>query len=181
MTGAGSGIGAAVAGALAAAGAAVLVTRRGRGGRCGGGRTIAAAGGQAESAALDVARPPAQAAAAARPPPSSGGVLHIVVNNAGVTAPGDVRRSDRREFQLVLDVHLMGAFTVAQAALAFLPTDGTGRIINVTSAAGHHRHDRPGELLAAKASIVGLTKSLAAEMARSNITVNAVAPLAATR
>ena len=109
------------------------------------------------------------------------GVLHILVNNAGVTAPGMFADLTDESFQRVLDIHLMGAVHCAQSALRFLPNDGTGRIINVVSSAGITGTLGQVNYSAAKASIIGFTKSLAREMARNNILVNALAPLAATR
>jgi 3-oxoacyl-[acyl-carrier protein] reductase len=79
-----------------------------------------------------------------------------------------------------MDIHLMGAFHCAQAALPFLPDDGTGRIINVTSSAGITGTLGQVNYSAGKAAIIGLTKSLARELARRQVTVNALAPLAAT-
>jgi 3-oxoacyl-[acyl-carrier protein] reductase len=84
-------------------------------------------------------------------------------------------------FSRFLDVHVMGAFHCTQAALSFLPNDGTGRIINVTSSAGITGTLGQVNYSAAKAGIIGFTKSLARELARKNILVNALAPLAATR
>ena len=83
-------------------------------------------------------------------------------------------------FRAVVDVHLVGSFRVLRAALSHLPDDGTGRIINSTSAAGLVGTIGQANYGAAKAGIVGLTKSAARELARRKITVNAVAPLAAT-
>jgi 3-oxoacyl-[acyl-carrier protein] reductase len=74
----------------------------------------------------------------------------------------------------------MGTYAVSQEALAFLATDGRGRIINSTSAAGLTGTIGQANYAAAKAAIVGLTKSLARELARQSITANVVAPLAAT-
>lgn len=103
-----------------------------------------------------------------------------MVNNAGVIAPAMFAKMTADQFGLVLGVHVGGTFTVSQAALPFLPEDGTGRIINVTSAAGLTGTIGQVNYGAAKAAIVGITKSLARELARRKITVNAVAPLAAT-
>jgi 3-oxoacyl-[acyl-carrier protein] reductase len=83
-------------------------------------------------------------------------------------------------FRRIMDIHLMGAFHCAQAALPFLPDDGTGRIINVTSSAGITGTLGQVNYSAGKAAIIGLTKSLARELARRQVTVNALAPLAAT-
>jgi 3-oxoacyl-[acyl-carrier protein] reductase len=86
----------------------------------------------------------------------------------------------KEAFDLVLGIHVGGTFVVSQAALPFLPEDGTGRIINVTSAAGLVGTIGQVNYGAAKAAIVGMTKSLAKELARRSVTVNAIAPLAAT-
>jgi 3-oxoacyl-[acyl-carrier protein] reductase len=108
-------------------------------------------------------------------------VLHILVNNAGATGPAMFADLTDENFRRILDVHVMGAFHCTQAALGFLPTDGTGRIINVTSSAGITGTLGQVNYSAAKAGIIGFTKSLARELARKNILVNALAPLAATR
>jgi 3-oxoacyl-[acyl-carrier protein] reductase len=110
----------------------------------------------------------------------AGGTLNILVNNAGVTAPAMFADISEENFRWLIDVHVMGAFHCTQAALPFLPTDGTGRIINVTSAAGLTGTLGQVNYSAAKAGIIGFTKSLARELARKNILVNALAPLAAT-
>jgi 3-oxoacyl-[acyl-carrier protein] reductase len=180
LTGAGNGIGAAVAKAFAAAGAAVLVTDIDKDAAAAVADEIVATDGRAESAVLDV-RDAEQAAQAAEQAASlTGGTLHIVVNNAGAIAPAMFPKMTAQQFQFVLDVHVGGTFTVSQAALPFLAEDGTGRIINVTSAAGLVGTIGQVNYGAAKAGIIGLTKSLAKELAKKQITVNAVAPLAAT-
>jgi 3-oxoacyl-[acyl-carrier protein] reductase len=180
LTGAGHGIGAAVARAFTAAGAAVVVTDLDKDAAAAVAAEIVAAGGRAESAVLDV-RDAAQAAQAAEQAAGlTSGTLHVVVNNAGVIAPAMFANMTAEQFQFVLDVHVGGTFTVSQAALPFLAEDGTGRIINVTSAAGLVGTIGQVNYGAAKAGIVGLTKSLAKELAKKQITVNAVAPLAAT-
>jgi 3-oxoacyl-[acyl-carrier protein] reductase len=103
-----------------------------------------------------------------------------VVNNAGAIAPAMFPKMSAEQFQFVLGVHVGGTFTVTQAALPFLPLGGTGRIINVTSAAGLVGTIGQVNYAAAKAGIIGLTTSLAKELAKKQITVNSVAPLAAT-
>lgn len=180
LTGAGNGIGAAVATAYARAGAAVLVTDLDKDSAARVAEEIVAAGGRAESAALDVRDAEGAAAAAEQAANLAGGTLHVLVNNAGAIAPAMFAKMDKEAFDMVVGVHLGGTFTVSQAALPFLATDGTGRIINVTSAAGLVGTIGQVNYSAAKSGIIGVTKSLAKELARKSITVNAVAPLAAT-
>jgi 3-oxoacyl-[acyl-carrier protein] reductase len=180
VTGAGQGIGGAVARALAAAGASVLVTDVDSGAAAAAAAEIVSAGGRAESAILDVRDAGQAARAAEQAAELTGGTLHVVVNNAGVIAPAMFAKMTPEQFQFVLDVHVAGTFTVSQAALPFLAVDGRGRIINVTSAAGLVGTIGQVNYAAAKAAIIGLTKSLARELARKQITVNAIAPLAAT-
>jgi 3-oxoacyl-[acyl-carrier protein] reductase len=180
VTGAGGGIGAAVAKAYAAAGAAVLVSDLDKDAAAAVAEEIVLAGGIAESAVLDVRNADQAAQAAQQAANLTGGTLHIVVNNAGAIAPAMFPKMTSAQFDLVLGVHVGGTFTVSQAALPFLPEDGTGRIINVTSAAGLVGTIGQVNYGAAKAAVIGLTKSLAKELARKQITVNAIAPLAAT-
>ncbi|MEU6352560.1 SDR family NAD(P)-dependent oxidoreductase [Streptomyces sp. NPDC047072] len=180
VTGAAGGIGAAVAHALAAAGAAVLVTDVDGTAAATVAEKITAAGGTADSAPLDVRDRGAADAAVAQAAALADGTLHILVNNAGITAPAMFPDLDEDAFRRILDIHVLGTFTCSQAALPLLPTDGTGRIINVTSSAGLTGTLGQVNYSAAKAAIIGMTKSLARELARRQIKVNALAPLAAT-
>ncbi|MEV3905929.1 SDR family NAD(P)-dependent oxidoreductase [Mycobacterium sp. NPDC050551] len=180
VTGAAGGIGSAVATALAEAGAAVLVTDLDKDAAAAVAERIANAGGTAQAAALDVSDPDSAAAATQQAAGLADGALHIVVNNAGVTRPSMFGKTTQDSMRLLFDVHVLGAFTVTQAALPYVPTDGTGRIINVTSAAGLTGTLGQVNYSAAKAAIIGFTKSLARELAIKNIMVNALAPLAAT-
>lgn len=180
LTGAGNGIGAAVAKAYAATGATVLVTDLDEAAAAAVAKEITDAGGRAESRALDVRDAEGAALAAEQAAALTGDTLHILVNNAGAISPAMFPKMTAEQFGFVLDVHVRGAFAVSQAAAPLLAEDGTGRIINVTSAAGLVGTIGQINYGAAKAAIIGITKSLAKELARRNITVNALAPLAAT-
>jgi 3-oxoacyl-[acyl-carrier protein] reductase len=170
VTGAGAGIGAAVARRLAAEGARLVVVDRDGQAANAIAREIGGTG-----AAADVSN-----RASVHAVMNGLETIHIVVNNAGNSAPAMFAKMDEERFRSVLDVHLMGTFNVAQEALSHLPDDGRGRIINSTSAAGLVGTIGQANYAAAKAGIVGLTKSLAKELARRSVTANAVAPLAAT-
>jgi 3-oxoacyl-[acyl-carrier protein] reductase len=180
VTGAGSGIGQAVAAAFAAAGASVLATDIDAKAAEATADGIRANGGRAESCELDVRDAGAAAAAAEQAATLGDGTLHILVNNAGAIAPAMFPKLSEEAFRRIIDIHLVGSFVCAQAVLPYLPDDGTGRIINVTSAAGLTGTIGQANYGAAKAGIIGLTKSLARELARRQVTVNAIAPLAAT-
>ncbi|WP_329045033.1 SDR family oxidoreductase [Amycolatopsis sp. NBC_01488] len=175
VTGAGGGIGAAVAKAFADAGAKVLVTDIDEQAA----KTTAEAIG-AEYCVLDVRDAQAAADAARQAAALADGTLHILVNNAGAIAPAMFPDLTEEAFRRILDIHVVGSFVCSKAVLPYLPEDGTGRVINVTSAAGLTGTIGQANYGAAKAGIIGFTKSLAKELARRNVTVNALAPLAAT-
>ena len=179
VTGAGAGIGAAVATRLAAEGAHVAVVDRDGDAARGVAGEIEASGGHAIGVAADVTHPDEIAVAVAEAA-ELGTALNIVINNAGIVRPAMLPDLDEDAFRLVVDVHLLGTYRVLRTALAHLPDDGTGRVINSTSAAGLVGTIGQANYGAAKAGIVGLTKSAARELAKRRITVNAVAPLAAT-
>src|SRR3954468_5743274 len=102
--------------------------------------------------------------------------LDILVNNAGVTRDAPVHRMSDDDWRLVHDVALFGAFSLCRAAYPRLRESEAGRVVNISSAVGLYGAPGTANYAAAKAGLVGLTKSLAREWARHRITVNAVAP-----
>lgn len=103
------------------------------------------------------------------------GRLDIVVNNAGVLRDNLIHRMSVDDWELVLDVHLRGAFLVSRAAQRQMVKQGSGRIVNLSSIAATGNRGQ-SNYSAAKAGIIGLTKTLALELGRFGVTVNAVAP-----
>jgi 3-oxoacyl-[acyl-carrier protein] reductase len=180
VTGAAGGIGSAVATALAEAGAAVLVTDIDGDAAAEVAERISASGHRAAATTLDVADRDSADAAASKAAELADGKIHILINNAGVTRPAMFEKLSAESMRLLLDVHTVGAFNCTQAVLPYVPTDGTGRIVNVTSAAGLTGTLGQVNYSAAKAALIGFTKSLARELATKRICVNALAPLAAT-
>jgi len=108
------------------------------------------------------------------------GPVDILVNNAGITRPAMLHKMTPEQWQSVLDVHLNGSFNCLQAVVNGMIERKYGRIIYVTSAAGVLGTIGQINYSAAKAGILGLTMSAARELAKKGITVNAIAPGAAT-
>lgn len=104
------------------------------------------------------------------------GRLDVLVNNAGITRDGLAMRMSEQDWDAVLDTNLKGAFLCSKAALRPMVRQRWGRIVNVTSIAGIVGNAGQINYSAAKAGLIGLTKSLAREIASRNVTVNAVAP-----
>jgi 3-oxoacyl-[acyl-carrier protein] reductase len=108
------------------------------------------------------------------------GGIDIAVNNAGITRDTMIWKMTDENWRQVLDVHLGGTFHVTRAAIPHMRNGGSGRIINVTSYSGLHGNIGQANYAAAKAGIIGFTKTVAKEVARFGITVNAISPNAAT-
>ena len=107
---------------------------------------------------------------------AAGGTIDILVNNAGITKDNLFMRMKDDEWDQVIAVNLTAAFRLSRAVLRGMMKKRWGRIIQITSVVGATGNPGQGNYAAAKAGLVGMSKSLAAEVASRNITVNAVAP-----
>ena len=175
VTGASRGIGRAIAKALAAEGATVVLGARDAGRLEEAVAEIQAAGGRASAIALDVARRDSVDSAI-------GGILSTherldhLINNAGITRDNLLLRMKQEQWDEVLATNLTGAFLCTQAALKPMLKQRNGRIVNVTSVVGLSGNAGQANYAASKAGLIGLTKSVAREVASRGITVNAIAP-----
>jgi 3-hydroxybutyrate dehydrogenase len=170
VTGGGSGIGAAVAEALLRGGARVtLMGRNPR--RLDTQREKFAALGEVACISVDVTREDSVEKAFAE-----AGAIDILVNNAGQAQAAPFAHTDMALWQRMLDVNLTGVFLGTRAALPGMLERGHGRIVNVASTAGQIGYAYVAAYCAAKHGVIGLTRSLALEVATQGVTVNAVCP-----
>lgn len=172
VTGASQGIGRACAKSLAEHGCRVIAGARQADKLAALVDEILAAGGAAEAVELDVRDRSSVDAVAA----SHGRSIDILVNNAGVTGDGLAMRMSDDDWDRVLDTNLTGSFRCSRALMRHMVRRRWGRIINVSSVVGLSGNAGQANYAASKAGLVGLTKSLALELAGRNVTVNAVAP-----
>jgi 3-oxoacyl-[acyl-carrier protein] reductase len=176
VTGGSRGIGAATARGLAEDGWPVAVNyRSGQEAADAVVAAIRAAGGRAHAFAGDVADPATADDLFERVEAELGPVL-VLVNNAGVRADGLSPSMCDEDWDSVLDTNLSGAFRLTRRALGPMLRARFGRVVNVASVVGQRANPGQANYAAAKAGLVGMTKTIAAEVARRGVTVNAVAP-----
>lgn len=176
VTGASRGIGRAVALALAAVGAKVAVNYA---------RSSTAAdevvaeiesnGGSAIAVQADVAQPD-QVDALIKTVTDKWGRIDVLVNNAGITRDTLLLRMKLEDWQAVIDLNLTGVFLCTKAVSKIMLKQRSGRIVNIASVAGEMGNPGQANYSAAKAGVIGFTKTVAKEFASRGVTVNAVAP-----
>ena len=175
VTGASRGIGEAVALELARAGAVVVGTSTSEEGAARVTKALAEAGGKGAGRVLDV-RDAAACAALADAVAAEFGPVAILVNNAGITRDNLLARMKDEEWDDIQATNLKSVFVLSRAVLRGMMKARAGRIVNVTSVVGHTGNPGQANYAAAKAGILGFSKSLAREVGSRNITVNCVAP-----
>jgi 3-oxoacyl-[acyl-carrier protein] reductase len=176
VTGASRGIGSAIAQALAAAGAEVVVNyAQSPDAAAQVVESIVQAGGSAWAHRANVAEE-AEVEAMVQEVVARSGRIDVLVNNAGITRDGLVMRMKTADWQSVINLNLTGCFLTTRAVSKLMLKARSGRIINITSVVALMGNPGQANYSAAKAGLIGLTRSNAAEFASRGVTVNAVAP-----
>ncbi len=175
VTGAGRGIGHAIAVRLAREGARVAAVSRSETAQRTADEINAARADSSKAYAVDVSDHTAVQQTSAKIL-ADFGRIDILINNAGVTRDGLSMRMSMDDWDTVMNTNLKGAFSFTQAVMRSMIKQRSGRIINISSIAGLTGNAGQANYAASKAGLIGLTKTLARELASRGITVNAVAP-----
>ena len=175
VTGASRGIGRVIALALAGQGAKIVASARNAEALGKLTAEIKAQGGEAVAVVGDVALD-ADANNLISQAVATYGRVDILVNNAGITRDGLLLRMKSEDWDAVLNTNLKGAFLCTRAVAKVMSKQRYGRIINMSSVVGEMGNSGQANYCASKAGLLGLTKSVARELARRNVTVNAVTP-----
>lgn len=176
VTGASRGIGRATALALASEGATVVVNYASSSGAAD--QVVAEItgdGGQAIALQADVSKAD-QVDTLVNTTMEKYGRIDVLINNAGITRDTLLLRMKPEEWQAVIDLNLTGVFLCTRAVSKIMLKQRSGRIVNITSVAGQMGNPGQANYSAAKAGVIGFTKTVAKELASRGITVNAVAP-----
>ncbi len=177
VTGAGRGIGAAIAKRLVQEGATVAVVSRTEANSA----NVAAElnslkAGSARAYAVDVSDSQAVATVASQIVEDCGGRIDVLVNNAGITRDGLIMRMSEADWDAVVDTNLKGVFNFTQPIVRLMLKQRAGRIVNISSTSGVAGNAGQTNYAASKAGVIGFTKALAREVASRGITANVVAP-----
>ncbi|RLB67955.1 MAG: 3-oxoacyl-ACP reductase [Deltaproteobacteria bacterium] len=175
VTGASRGIGRLIAMSLAGQGAKIVASARNAEALETLTAEIASQGGEAVAVVGDVAVE-ADANNLIKQAVATYGRVDILINNAGITRDGLLLRMKDADWDAVLDTNLKGAFHCIRAAVKVMSKQRSGRIINISSVVGEMGNAGQANYCASKAGLLGLTKSVAREFARRNVTVNAITP-----
>ncbi|MGH7596110.1 MAG: 3-oxoacyl-[acyl-carrier-protein] reductase [bacterium] len=175
VTGGSRGIGKAIALRLAAEGAKVGVTATTQAGADKTVEEIRQNGGQAIGFATDVTDAK-QVEALIKGTVEHFGALHILVNNAGITRDNLIMRMSDEDWNAVIATNLTGTFNCIRTASKIMMKQRSGKIINITSVVALMGNKGQANYCAAKAGVIGLTKSVARELASRNVQINAIAP-----
>ena len=175
ITGASRGIGRSVALTLAEQGAKVVASARNADALASLVEEIKGKGGEAVAVVGDVANS-ADAGRLVDEAVAAFGTVDILINNAGITRDGLIVRMKDEDWDAVLETNLKGAFFCTRAVLKVMSKKKVGRVINISSVVGEMGNAGQANYCASKAGLLGLTKSVAREMGRRNITVNAITP-----
>jgi len=176
VTGASRGIGKAIALRLAREGRHVVLCARSEGPLNDLKHQIESAGGKASALVADVADGKSLAAAVEKAAELGGGRLDILVNNAGITKDGLILRMSDEDWAAVINTNLTSAFVACRAASRLMMKNRFGRIVNIASTSGIVGNAGQANYAAAKAGLLGLTKTVARELGSKGVTANVVAP-----